>query len=202
MKAILTLATTVLLGAAPASAATLTTDNSGKLTGATGINVAGTSYDVSFIDGTCASVFSGCDANSDFAFNTDEAAGLAAQALLDQVFLGTFDTSPSLTRGCTDTSLCSVFIPVTIIGNFARSTVVYNVSDVPNDGWMNAGAVVPRDHSFIPQGDSVWGRFSLSSAAVSAVPEPTTWAMMIVAFGAMGLSLRRRHQTNNGMEAA
>lgn len=32
------------------------------------------------------------------------------------------------------------------------------------------------------------------SLRISAVPEPSTWAMMIVGFGLLGASLRRRHQ--------
>ncbi len=33
---------------------------------------------------------------------------------------------------------------------------------------------------------------NLSFAATSAVPEPTTWAMMLVGFGAVGYSMRKR----------
>jgi hypothetical protein len=33
---------------------------------------------------------------------------------------------------------------------------------------------------------------NLSFAATSAVPEPTTWAMMLVGFGAVGYSMRRK----------
>jgi hypothetical protein len=33
---------------------------------------------------------------------------------------------------------------------------------------------------------------NLSFAAASAVPEPTTWAMMLVGFGAVGYSMRKR----------
>ena len=32
-------------------------------------------------------------------------------------------------------------------------------------------------------------------AAVSAVPEPATWAMMLIGFGAIGVSMRRRRAT-------
>ena len=34
-----------------------------------------------------------------------------------------------------------------------------------------------------------------TSAIPAAVPEPATWAMMLVGFGAMGVSLRRRRRT-------
>jgi hypothetical protein len=63
--------------------------NAGQLIGASDVSVLGTRYDVSFVEGTCAAVFSGCDEPSDLSF-TDEDSGIAAaQALLDQVFLDT-----------------------------------------------------------------------------------------------------------------
>ena len=37
---------------------------------------------------------------------------------------------------------------------------------------------------------------SFASAAVGAVPEPTTWAMMIIGFGAIGGAMRRRRKVN------
>ena len=33
---------------------------------------------------------------------------------------------------------------------------------------------------------------TISQAAIAAVPEPGTWAMMLIGFGAMGVSMRRR----------
>jgi hypothetical protein len=48
------------------------------------------------------------------------------------------------------------------------------------------------------------GAFSgnLSFAATSAVPEPTTWAMMLVGFGAVGYSMRTRSRKQPGLAAA
>ena len=43
---------------------------------------------------------------------------------------------------------------------------------------------------------------SIQLAAVSAVPEPATWAMMLMGFGAMGVSLRRRRRTQTLLQAA
>lgn len=37
---------------------------------------------------------------------------------------------------------------------------------------------------------------NLQSAQVSAVPEPGTWAMMLIGFGAIGASMRRRRRSN------
>jgi hypothetical protein len=90
----------------------------GILTGATGVNVGGTLYNVSFQDGTCAELFSGCDSGADFLFN-QVTGNLAAQAFLDQVFLdgpdGPFDSAPQMTRGCLGTTNeCTALFPVSI----------------------------------------------------------------------------------------
>ena len=48
--------------------------------------------------------------------------------------------------------------------------------------------------------------FALDNVSVTAVngavPEPATWAMMLIGFGAMGVSLRRRRRTQTLLEAA
>lgn len=43
---------------------------------------------------------------------------------------------------------------------------------------------------------------TFSTAAVAAVPEPATWAMMLIGFGAMGVSLRRRRRTASLLQSA
>ena len=43
---------------------------------------------------------------------------------------------------------------------------------------------------------------SFAQLGAGAVPEPTTWAMMLLGFGALGVSLRRRRRTNNVLQAA
>ena len=50
---------------------------------------------------------------------------------------------------------------------------------------------------------SFFGLDNVSVTAVNgAVPEPATWAMMLVGFGAVGVSLRRRRRTNTLLRAA
>ena len=43
---------------------------------------------------------------------------------------------------------------------------------------------------------------SFAQLGAGAVPEPTTWAMMLLGFGAMGVSLRRRRRTSNVLKTA
>lgn len=45
-------------------------------------------------------------------------------------------------------------------------------------------------------------RYNFAAASVAAVPEPATWAMMLMGFGAMGLTLRRRKRATSTMQTA
>ena len=89
--------------AGSAQAATLDIQG-GQLFGATGVDVAGTLYDVQFIDGTCAALYIGCELSNPGSFGDQTFALLASQALDTQVFidsgLGNFDSDPQLTNGC------------------------------------------------------------------------------------------------------
>jgi hypothetical protein len=40
------------------------------------------------------------------------------------------------------------------------------------------------------------------NGAVAAVPEPATWALMILGFGAVGVAMRRRHSVAAKVRAA
>ena len=97
----------------------LIVNGSGILTGATGVNVGGTLYDVEFVDGTCVALFTGCDQPSDFTFTTAADADVASQALLDQVLLdtgvGAFDSNPALTFGCSNSIICFVDTPYHVL---------------------------------------------------------------------------------------
>src|SRR3954464_4666147 len=72
----------------------------GKLTGASGVNVNGTLYDVQFVEGKCNDLFSGCDQSSDFVFVTQAAADLASSALLNDLFTGIYGSDPTKILGC------------------------------------------------------------------------------------------------------
>lgn len=103
-----------LFGANVANAAMLQVSADGKLTGATGVDVNGTLYDVSFQEGSCDSLFGGCDP-ANFAFHNASNAFTAAWALLQQVFidspLGYFDFAPDLLFGCSAVVVCGVLTP-------------------------------------------------------------------------------------------
>ncbi len=66
------------------------------------------------------------------------------------------------------------------------------------------------NNSVNPAGDSSWdyffnpgnARFSATFDAQGAVPEPSTWALMILGFGLMGYGLRRRQKVKTSVSYA
>jgi hypothetical protein len=186
MKTVLGAAAALTLAwASPALAATQIVVG-GKLTGATGVNVAGTLYDVTLVEGTCADVFAGCDSVSDFDFTDSADAANAVQALIDEVFVGAFDF-PSDIFGCDNPSVCNAIVPFALEGPEIQTWAALN---------FDAGPSATTDFSFTQffntstTGLFVWATFAPSQA--TPVPEPSTWAMLLLGFAAMGWAFRRQ----------
>ncbi|MDB5582891.1 MAG: sorting protein [Bradyrhizobium sp.] len=56
--------------------------------------------------------------------------------------------------------------------------------------------------SFVTQGGPSNAATALDSFALSAVPEPASWALMLLGFGLLGVSLRRRGNVNTSVTYA
>ena len=182
------------LCATAASAATLIVDDNGKLTGATGVDVGGTFYDVAFIDGiSCAAAFNGCDSDADLLpFHTSPSVALlAAQALLDQVFVGLYDNDPTRTLGCTDAVGCATLIPFNIVGPYFQYAYALNLAGDGDRTSLRTDLSLTANQE-LNDASVTFARFTPST--VAPVPEPSTWAMMLVGFGAIGASMRRRRR--------
>ncbi len=183
---LLAAATLCALPATANAAVTLTIQN-GKLTGASGVVIGDRSYDVSFADGTCATVYGTCETKS-FQFQTATTAKAAAQALLDQVFLdgpgGNFDSSPGSIAGCSS-SLCNAMIAYAA-DNRAFSIMAASNTDGAGDYVESGRFLLTYDST--PEVAQTFARFT----PAAAVPEPATWALMLAGFGLTATALRRR----------
>ena len=127
-------------------------DAVGRLVGARNIDVNGSLYDVTFVDGLCADLFDGCDDPSDFAFQTQADAVAAARALLDVVFVdspaGLFDSNPSLTRTCESApSTCTVLTPFGFDGPNIQTGAANNSSNEFVDAGVASNFNASTDYS-------------------------------------------------------
>lgn len=198
MTRLLAAATLCALPAAADAAVTLDVRN-GVLMGASGVELGGKTYDVAFTDDSCDVAFAPCSRKS-FAFRSRTDARIAAQALLDQVFIGKFDTDPYLTNGCTSSDgVCGTYIPFALANDLDPEIFDDEVFTVGAINSYEIGRGKIEDLAFdtgrnlTDNSTQTYARFSLT--AVAAVPEPTTWAMMLAGFGLTGAAMRRRRRT-------
>lgn len=165
----------------------------GKLMGASGIDINGALYSVSFVDGSCNTAYAGCDETL-FDFTDSQSATDAFNALIDQVFIDNvviagveydFDSIPTLTNGCEYNSFCEIWVP------FSKSTDTshksrwgYNRSNTSTDAiYQN---IYTANNSY--EG-SYMTYTNFVREEIGQVPEPSTLA--IFSLGIMGLASRR-----------
>ena len=154
--------------------------SNGVLIGVSGFQFEGQTYDITFQDGTCVDLFSGCDSESDFPFPSESEASdfsLQLSSLLN-INLGTnFDR----VMGC-DTTNCSIAVPTTLITISGGDPTVEVVGPIVANGFI------------VPVFSSAFGINQILSspisdpftyARVSAVPLPATVWLFLSGVGAL-----------------
>jgi hypothetical protein len=101
---------------------------------------------------------------------------------------GQFDTAYELTAGCAANSVltCAVLIPYASGGGVASVAQALNTAGADSSN-VAAAPAIGFDTTDAPN-----YVYALFSPSVAAVPEPASWAMMLLGFGAIGFALRRR----------
>jgi hypothetical protein len=182
----LTLLISMLFTTKEVSATPILIESSGNLMGATGVYVNGSLFDVSFVDGSCISLYGGCNEVTDFVFTSQTMADAAGAALLSQVLNGAADTNISLVNGIE--KAFSVSVIGSFYWNLASNT--FKQSSISNNVFDSLDAVQTTwSFGAANRDTTLQNTWTIAVWTAHEVPEPTTLA--IFTLGLMGLAVRR-----------
>jgi hypothetical protein len=176
------------------ASSTIIIDGNGKLIGLQNLSVAGKLYDVTVADGSCNSLFKGCD-SALFNFSTWDEAVVAAESLIDGL-AGQFDGKPNMVSGCENISQCHMAIPYSsyIYSGVPRYDAVSAcIFDLGESG--ACGVSGPSAADTTPFDHITFAQFQLVSTPTVGVPEPTSILLMGLALVGLAFIHRRKPHT-------
>ncbi len=174
-----------------------------QLLGAKNVVIDSTIWNVSFEDGTCAEVFSGCDQDSYFTFNSRHFARLASQALLDQVLIdilppqypSKYDSNPEMISGIENIFWSLIITPYAVgdgnlLPTFDAAVAVNYSSDVSNNDLVVTWEDTLTTFSGDTDKSAVYAKWSLVS-----IPEPMTSALLAIGLLSLIFTQNKRKAT-------
>jgi hypothetical protein len=173
---------------APASAfaTTILYDGDGKVSGIAGLPGLNPAFNIRFVDGSCASLFNGCQTSSDFPPE------LGAELFVVMNILPGVVTDPSQIAGCSSSESCMIYFPWVTDPSLSYTInryVLFNTIHQPGfTGWSGGGATI-LDRN-LDTGAMANATYAVLESA--AVPEPATWLIMLAGLAMAGGLLRRR----------
>lgn len=194
-----------IFGVTTAQATPILLVNDGILVGAKNVYIGDSLYDVKFSDGTCAGVFKGCDPSA-FTFHNAAEASLAADALLNQVFVdntqGLFDSRSDISYNCGSNIQCDSIVPYSLDGASAfRAVVARNMSQmIPS----YQDSVLFSAYNTLYDTKRYYGGIGLESFAVftvarAEIPEPDTIGLLALAVGMLSVRRRRSNKAEGNI---
>ena len=158
-----------------------------RIVGVSGVVSGGVIYNVEFRDGSCLSLFAGCDTPGDFVFADVQVAADAVFWLMQGALSGV--STPPI-RGCSNSYPCTVYTPFSTPyayfsareGGWSEARFVFNRRETPN---LSAGGYTDLllDHDTSLRADETFVIFS-------PVPEAPAWAMLPAGLLLLGVARR------------